>query len=81
MALTLVPAKKAHPDSDWAPDQYAVLFNGKPVGSIDKQAMAGQSERWFWEISTRESPGLLKGPADSLDEAMRLFREAWDSLD
>jgi hypothetical protein len=78
--LTLVPRTKTIGGGSWGPDQYAVIHDGMTVGSIVKQSMAGTAERWWWEISTRESPGVLKGPADTLDEAMAAFREAWDGL-
>jgi hypothetical protein len=80
MTLTLVPRGKTIGGGSWSPDQYAVIHDGMTVGSIVKQAMSGQAERWWWEISTRESPGVLKGPADTLDDAMAKFREAWDGL-
>ena len=80
MTLTLVHRSKTIPESSWGPDQYSVIHDGKTVGSIVKQAMAGQAERWWWEISTRESPGVLKGPAPTRDEAMAAFRTAWDGL-
>lgn len=78
--LPLVHRSKTIPETEWAPDQYSVIHDGKTVGSIVKEAMAGQSERWWWEIMTRESPGVHKGPAESREEAMRLFRAAWERL-
>jgi hypothetical protein len=78
--LTLVHRSKTIPESSWGPDQYSVIHDGMTVGSIVKQAMAGTETQWFWEIMTRESPGLLKGLAPSREDAMAAFREAWEGL-
>lgn len=80
MSLTLVHASKAYPSAEWGPDQFCVMHDGKPAGSIAKQSMAGSAERWWWEITTRESPGLFKGPAASKEGAMQAFHEAWDKM-
>jgi hypothetical protein len=80
MTLTLVHRSRTDPQSSWNDDQFSVVCDGKTVGSIVKQSMSGTSERWWWEIHTRESPGVLKGPADSRDEAMAAFRKAWNDF-
>jgi hypothetical protein len=78
--LTLVPRSKTIGGGSWSPDQYAVIHDGMTVGSIVKQSMAGTAERWWWEISTRGSPGVYKGASASRDGAMKAFRDAWDKL-
>jgi hypothetical protein len=83
MTLTLVHRSRTDPQSSWNDDQFSVVCDGKTVGSIVKQSMSGTSERWWWEISIPgpdPNPMERKGPAQTRDDAMAAFREAWDRL-
>jgi hypothetical protein len=59
------------------------MFDGKPVGSISKESMSGEDERWWWEISIpgpNPNPMERKGPAPTKENAMAAFRKAWECL-
>jgi hypothetical protein len=81
--LTLVHRSKSSPKYSWGPDQYSVMLDGKPIGSISKESMSGGAERWWWEISIpgpNPNPMERKGPSDTREDAMAAFKRAWGAL-
>lgn len=61
-----------------APDDYAVIDEGHPVGRI-RRAAERTGEVWMWNV-TVSIPGAGQGTADGLEAAKTAFRAFWISF-
>jgi hypothetical protein len=76
--LILKSARLAYPDMSSDRDDYAVLQDGKIIGRIFQEALAGSKQRWIWSFKRASGKGYEMGQTESREEAMKAFRRAWD---
>jgi hypothetical protein len=71
------------PDGQWTNENdFDVLADSKPVGSIyeDASASTPPDMRWFWSLMvTPATPGRTNDTAATREAAMAKFRVAWNS--
>ncbi|MGW1422652.1 hypothetical protein ACWAT4_21360 [Bradyrhizobium manausense] len=65
-----------------APDDYAVIWDGLPIGRIFRSASVGGADAWSWSVALPNvpQPSAHRGRATSLDQAKAQFRIAWTDL-
>jgi hypothetical protein len=80
MSLILSRTYPDDPDEKNREHFWRVTSEGVYVGSIVYNSVR-QEPLWSWSITVQDpSPGIAKtGMADSREDAMRQFREAWDA--
>jgi hypothetical protein len=60
------------------PDDYQIREDGQVVGRIYK-AVNVTKDPWVWSITARQpQTGSDKGKAETLDDALKAFRAAWE---